>query len=75
MDDKYEVVPNVVSSKDLDYLSDMFNWNYDAYKCAYNAMNNTLDNEIKAILGQAVNLFNDNMCIVLNILKNGGCNE
>ena len=24
----YNVVPNIISGKDLDYLSDMFNWTY-----------------------------------------------
>lgn len=28
----YNVVPNIISGKDLDYLSDMFNWNYTGYK-------------------------------------------
>ena len=27
----YEVVPNIISCKDLDYLSDMFEWNYNAF--------------------------------------------
>ena len=29
---KYENVPNIISGKDLDYLSDMFNWNFNAFK-------------------------------------------
>ena len=29
----YDMVPNIISGKDLDYLSDMFSWNYGAYKC------------------------------------------
>ena len=28
----YEQVPDIISNKDLDYLVDMFNWNYLAYK-------------------------------------------
>ena len=28
----YEQVPTIISNKDLDYLVDMFNWNYLAYK-------------------------------------------
>ena len=27
----YNEVPNIISGKDLDYLSDIFNWNYGAY--------------------------------------------
>lgn len=26
----YEVVPNIISGKDLDYLSDVYNWNFNA---------------------------------------------
>ena len=28
----YEQVPDIISSKDLDYLEDMFNYNYLGYK-------------------------------------------
>ena len=35
----YTEVPNIISCKDLDYLSDMFNWNYGAYKSSYSASN------------------------------------
>ena len=28
----YTEVPNIITGKDLDYLSDMFNWNYSSYK-------------------------------------------
>ena len=27
-----ETVPNIISTKDLSYLSDMFNWNFTAFK-------------------------------------------
>ena len=50
MNIEYEEVPNMISCKDLDYLSDMFQWNYGAYKCSYNASNNVGDEEIKDIL-------------------------
>ena len=38
MNIEYNEVPNIISGKDLDYLSDMFQWNYCAYKKAYNNM-------------------------------------
>ena len=41
--EKYDVVPNIISGKDLDYLSDMFNWNYGAYKSSYNSLENITD--------------------------------
>ena len=48
---KYEYVPNIISSKDLDYLSDMFEWNYGAFKRTNNALKNVDDVEICEILG------------------------
>ena len=39
MNDNYTEVPNIISGKDLDYLSDMFNWNYLAYKKMINFSN------------------------------------
>jgi hypothetical protein len=36
MNKKYNTVPTIITGKDLDYLSDMFNWNYHAYKNIYN---------------------------------------
>ena len=69
----YNEVPNIITGKDLDYLSDMFNWNYGAYKCAYNAIDKITDEEIKRIVEDASNLFDENMNIVLDIL--GGVDE
>ena len=43
MNIEYEEVPNMISCKDLDYLSDMFQWNYGAYKCSYNASDSVGD--------------------------------
>ena len=75
MNETYNVVPNVISTKDLDYLSDMFNWNYEAYKSSLNAANSVTDQELKEILTKASNLFHSNMTKVLNIINNGGNNE
>ena len=46
----YDKVPNMISGKDLDYLTDTFNWNYGAYKCAFNASNEVLDETLKNTL-------------------------
>ena len=56
MNIEYNEVPNIISGKDLDYLSDMFNWNYGAYKSSYNASNSVEDAEIKDILVRASNM-------------------
>ena len=68
-------VPNMISCKDLDYLSDMFNWNYGAYKSSSNAINSVNDSEIKDTLNKASNVFQGNISKILNILNEGGNNE
>ncbi len=75
MENNYEVVPDMISGKDLDYLSDMFNWNYGAYKSSSNAISSVTDSEIKEVLNKASNIFQGNMQKVLTILNQGGSNE
>lgn len=72
---KYDLVPNIISSKDLDYLCDMFNWNYNAYKFSFNALQFCELNEVKDILLKSSNIFYEEMIKILNILNNGGNNE
>ena len=68
-------VPNMISCKDLDYLSDMFNWNYGAYKSSSNAINSVGDSEIKDMLTRSSNVVQGNISKILNILNEGGNNE
>ena len=68
-------VPNMIGCKDLDYLSDMFNWNYGAYKSSSNAINSVSDSEIKDMLTRSSNVFQGNISKILNILNEGGNNE
>ena len=75
MEQNYQVVPNIISCKDLDYLSDMFNWNYGAYKSAVNSSSEVTDMEIKSMLDKAANVFHGTMTTVLNIINAGGNNE
>lgn len=65
---KYENVPNIISGKDLDYLSDMFSWNYGVYKSSFNASNNVEDTEVKIILNKASDTFYGIMNEILDIL-------
>ena len=71
----YEKVPNIITGKDLDYLSDMFNWNYGALKSNLNALNEISDNEIKEIIERSTNAFKDTIMNILTILASGGANE
>ena len=56
-------------------VSDMFNWNYGAYKSTSNAINAVSDAEIKAMLSKSSNIIQGNITKVLNIMKRGGSNE
>lgn len=71
----YNEVPNIITGKDLDYLSDMFNWNYIALKNTNEAITNVEDEEIVTILEKAFSLFNNNLNVILSILNEGGNNE
>ena len=71
----YNEVPNIITGKDLDYLSDMFNWNYEALKKMNVAVNQTKDEQLKNTLQKGYNLFKNNLNVILSILNEGGSNE
>ena len=75
MNENYEEVPNIISCKDLDYLSDMFTWNYGAYKTTYNAISSVTDEELSKQLEKVSNIFYKSMQKILSILNEGGSNE
>jgi len=68
-------VPNIITGKDLDYLSDMYEWNYNYYKLINNYLDNINDDEIKSLLDKVSHFYLDSMQEVLNILKDGGVYE
>ena len=67
-------VPNIISTKDLSYICDMFNWNFTTTKKALNYSNNVTDNEIKEELLNIFDMHKQICNSLLNIL-NGGENE
>ena len=71
----YNDVPNIITGKDLDYLSDTFNWNYEAIKKMNVAINQVLNEEIKVLLQRGYDLFKNNLNITMSILNEGGNNE
>ena len=73
----YDEVPNnILTGKDLDYLSDMFEWNYSALKKTNTALSIVSDNEIIDVLSKGYNLFDENLNSVLSILESrGGISE
>ena len=74
MTNQYEKVPFILSSKDLEYLKDMFSWNYGAYKANLNAKNNIKSVELSETINKAVNTFYQTMNQILNILSEGESN-
>ena len=72
---QYEIVPNIITGKDLDYLSDMFEWNYGALKKVNDFMGKVNDQEIKDIMQKAYNVFDSNINVVLSILGEGDSHE
>lgn len=63
-----EVPSNVLTGKDLDYLSDMFQWNYGAYKKMKNSVAQVIDQEIVSVMNRASEIFDHNLNTVLSIL-------
>lgn len=63
-----EVPSNVLTGKDLDYLSDMFEWNYGAYKKMKNSVGQVTDQEIVTVMDKAASIFDQNLNTVLSIL-------
>lgn len=73
MEQQYMEVPsNIITGKDLDYLSDMFEWNYGALKKTNDAISNITDSEIEELLQKGFTLFDDNLNAILDILSNTG---
>ena len=75
MNQNYDKVPNILTGKDLDYISDMFEWNYNAYKKAMSFSNKVRDEELKQAINKGSELFMNNLKQILNILNTGGNSE
>lgn len=70
---KMKNVPeDLITGKDLDYLSDMFEWNYNAYKKACSEAQNITDEKIIELFNEASDLFEGNLNTVLAIISNPG---
>lgn len=67
----YEEVPNILTNKDLDYLSDMFDWNLQVVKCAYNAKEKVKHQEIKDFLDEVQTTHQNILNNIINIIKEG----
>ena len=70
---KMKNVPeNIITGKDLDYLNDIFMWNYNAWKSS-NFYSGYIENDkLLKIYDDALDLFDNNLNEVLDILSNPG---
>ena len=72
MDYKYDEVPVIITGKDLDYLTDLFNWNYGAVKSANEAMVSVTDKELKDLLSEVKQVHLNNLNIITDLLDEKG---
>ncbi len=72
MNEMMEVPIDVITSKDLDYLSDMFEWNYSAYKGVCNDVEYINDKEISDLFNNILEMFDDKLNLILTIINNPG---
>ena len=72
MELNYKKAPDIITNKDLDYLSDIFNWNLNGYKFTYNAIKNVETKELVDILKEVNNTYYDNLNEILDILNEKG---
>ena len=72
---EYELAPEILTGKDLNYLCDMFHWHYGAFKKTINRIDNVEDEEISELMEKASDIFYRHMEIVLDTLREGGQNE
>lgn len=70
---KMKNVPDdTITGKDLDYLSDVFLWNYNAWKQFNFYKGYVYDNELETIYNDSLEMFDNNMNTILDVLSNPG---
>lgn len=62
-------VPRMISSKDLDYISDMLNWNLIASKKTYHFANDSIEEDVTNELKSISNMHKKHYQWLLNLLK------
>ncbi|MDD3341146.1 MAG: spore coat protein [Bacilli bacterium] len=64
-------VPDIISTKDLAYLEDMFNWNFNASKKANHFAAEVTDPDLKQCMEEAAVMHANHAKQILNILGGG----
>ena len=72
---KNNLAPNILTSKDLDYLKDIFGWNNMLYKLGEHLIINVEDKEIVKFFKECNEYFYDNMNTIIDILAKDEQNE
>ena len=62
-------VPAIISTKDLAYLEDMFQWNFNACKKAHHYMNEINNEEIKNGVNNIYEMHKNICSEIINILR------
>lgn len=75
MKETKNTAPNILTGKDLDYLKDIFGWNYTIYKYGENSINNIENKEITKIFKECNNFVYDNLNLIVDILAKDDTNE
>ena len=71
--DLIKIPSNLITGKDLDYLNDMFKWNYMSLKMVNNCIKNMKDDDVIDFFETLNDFFYENLNNILDILDNGGC--
>jgi len=64
-----DTIPQIISTKDLAYLSDMFQWNETAFKQINHFIGEVQDEQVKELLERFRNMHEDHMNFIISILK------
>lgn len=62
-------VPNIISTKDLDYLADIFNWNFTCSKKALMFSKKTKNENVTDYCEKVAKLTSKNCHTIINILE------
>lgn len=64
-----DTIPKIISTKDLAYLSDMFEWNYTAFKQINHYIGEIKNADVKELLERVRNMHEDHMNFIIAIMK------
>ena len=64
-----DAIPKIISTKDLAYLSDVFEWNYTAFKQVNHYISEVVNEDVKELLERVRNMHEDHMNFIIAIMK------